>query len=42
MHSRSVLVSAIFEKNDEQGGEDCLNSSRISNLWPPETFAGIS
>ena len=29
MHSRSVLVSAIFEKNDEQGGEDCLNSSRL-------------
>ena len=26
MHSRSVLVSVIFEKNDEQGGEDCLST----------------
>ncbi len=42
MHSRSVLVSAIFEKGDEQGGEDCLSSSRFSNLWLPGTFAGIS
>ena len=29
IHSRSVLVSAIFEKNDEQGGEDCLSSCRL-------------
>ena len=42
MHSRSVLVSVIFEKGDEQGGEDCLSSSRFSNLCIPGTFAGIS
>ena len=42
MHSRSVLVSAISEKGDEQGGEDCLSSSRFSNLCIPGTFAGIS
>ena len=27
MHSRSVLVPAIFAKNDEQGGEDCLSTA---------------
>ena len=35
-------VSAIFEKSDEQGGEDCLSNSRFSNLLIPGTFAGIS
>ena len=39
---RSVLVSAIFRKDDEQGGEDCLSVCRFSNLLIPGTFAGIS
>ena len=27
IHSKSVLVSSIFEKNDEQGVEDCLSTA---------------
>ncbi len=40
--SRSVLVSVVFEKKDEQGVEDCLSVCLFSNLWIPENFAGIS
>ena len=41
LHSRSVLVSAIFEKNDEQGGEDCLSTAGFQNFGFPEPSRGF-
>ena len=39
--SQSVLVSAIFEKNDEQGGKDCLSTAGFQNFGFPEPSRGF-